>query len=584
MSPVGWKHLPLELRFMILKEVLGEVGKATSSSPGSGRKTLALYATVSTDWQLFFEKINFRRLVLSSEDLVNFHEMIIRRQSKEPAWTMRIEHIWLRLSLLPYPHHEGNQDCQDCREPESETEIKQNDTIFTNAIRHLLQALALLSADKNGEGLTLEFSASSPSDSEHFFKSWYHLQKDYPHLGDTRAQQDYIRNNGQKPWVSDPAHGFGSLFYRMSWARKLAIEEGPDGQKERRQYSRRLVRPLKFAHNQVKLPEARIITEFVIRRQFFRDISTRSLRKLLQSLPSLRILRRENWRLILDKERKADGRAYAARHSASLANSGPKRDLSRYLLLPMLPRGLRHLQLFEDFDIQLHGKENIEEPRRSRIELLPSLSVSTPYLQHLAVGFLTDAIDCFGLRNFYLDGRGIPDCATYLFPCLENVILTSQEHLRPDEDHDKINALLRAAAAVALKMPKLRVMELWNYDRKHACVFRYDSTDVSSEHVSLVVWRSTWDPHRDLVIQADVIEAWEKVVLTNHSHTCHLFPNPVRFERWPLPFGTWRDQYRGFSYGLVIKCLKLAHIALHPTSAMQALCETDVTQEKMLWY
>lgn len=236
------------------------------------------------------------------------------------------------------------------------------------------------------------------------------------------------------------------------------------------------------------MPEASIVTEFLIRRQHFRDISTLSLRKLLQSLPSLRILHRENWRLVTRKERVVDDHRYALRYGATKK----ARDASRYLLTAMLPSRLTHLQLFEDFEIQLHGKEDAERPRHSRIELLPTLAVSTPHLRHLAVSFPTDAIDCFGLRDVYFGGSAIPDDRTYLFPHLEHVILTSQEHLHPNSGHSKTNALLRAAAAVALKMPKLGVMELWNCGQGQACLFRYDSTAASSEHVGLVTWRSNW--------------------------------------------------------------------------------------------
>jgi hypothetical protein len=346
------------------------------------------------------------------------------------------------------------------------------------------------------------------------------------------------------------------------------------------QFAKRLVRPLKFVNRQLRLPEASIVTEFLIRRQHFRDISTPSLRKLLESLPSLRILRRENWRLITQKERVVDDRRYALQYGASKKTQ----DGSRYLLTTALPRSLIHLQLFEDFERQLHGKRDCERSRLSLIELLPSLAILTPRLQHLAVSFLTDAIDCFGLRRVYLSEGAIPDHMTHLFPHLENVILTSQEHLRPTQTNNKTNALLRAAAAIALKMPKLKVLEIWNCGQGHACLFRYDSTLASSEHVGVITWRSNWMSFsgRDLVIETDVLKAWEKVIVTSLGETCHLLPEPIRFKRMALPVGHAKIRY--LSYHSIIEHLKLAGIALHPTSKMQVRCDAIPTPEKMIWY
>lgn len=321
-------------------------------------------------------------------------------------------------------------------------------------------------------------------------------------------------------------HGFGSRSLRQSWARSLISDGGMYAQ-----YAKRLVRPLNFLHRKLTLPEASIVTEFLIRRQHFRDISTPSLRTVVESLPSLRILRRENWRLITPKDRAVDDFCYALPYKTTERAKGA----SRHVLISALPRSLTHLQLFEDFDIQLHGKEDYNRPRNSRIELLPSLATSTPNLQHIAISFLTDAIDCFGLRGVYLNEGAIPDHMTYVFPHLENVILMSQEHLRPTETQNT-NALLRAAAAVPLKMPPLKFMEIWNCGQGLGSVFRYDSTLAPSEHVCLITWQSNRSSisGSDLIINADVVKAWEKVVLTNFGQTYRLLAKPLRVQRKAL--------------------------------------------------
>jgi hypothetical protein len=71
--------------------VLKEVDKATLRSEGC--KFSAAYATVSYEWQSLFEKVNFRRLVLSSDDLEYFLGVVTRRHSKNPAYSIPTEYI-----------------------------------------------------------------------------------------------------------------------------------------------------------------------------------------------------------------------------------------------------------------------------------------------------------------------------------------------------------------------------------------------------------------------------------------------------------------------------------------------------------
>jgi hypothetical protein len=167
---------------------------------------------------------------------------------------------------------------------------------------------------------------------------------------------------------------------------------------------------------------------------------------------------------------------------------------------------------------------------------------------------------------------------------MEYVVLTSQKHLIPEQDPGKINALLRAAAAVALKMPKFKTMELWNCRRGHACIFRYDAADAPSERFCRLTWRSTWGQARDPVIRSDIFKAWEKVAVTNVSSTFSHVPDmaPIRFERCPLPSKYYAFGYSG--YGDILEFLKLLPYALQPTSAMQARAEAVPTREKMWWY
>lgn len=138
----------------------------------------------------------------------------------------------------------------------------------------------------------------------------------------------------------------------------------------------------------------------------------------------------------------------------------------------------------------IYGSEDTKTPRLSKIQILPSLAVSAPNLEHLSVSFLTDAIDCLGLRS-HLGKTDILDHVTAYFPNLRSVALTSQEVLRPAQSRHSTEVatsdLLQAAAAAATKMPRIEVMEIWNWEheaweaerRGRACVFRYEAASTS---------------------------------------------------------------------------------------------------------
>ncbi|KAJ9150540.1 hypothetical protein NKR19_g5269 [Coniochaeta hoffmannii] len=144
-----------------------------------------------------------------------------------------------------------------------------------------------------------------------------------------------------------------------------------------------------------------------------------------------------------------------------------------------------------------------------------------------------------------------------------------------------MNAFLRAAAAVAMKMPKLKTMELWNCGQGQACVFRYDAVDYSAsepEHSCRLTWRSTWGPSRDLVAEPAVLEVWGGVA---RARGCH---PPVLFERRPLPVGAREREYTSHHDLLRLGALKLARYVLHDTSRAQASAEADMTPDAFMWY
>ncbi|KAL7914669.1 hypothetical protein GGI35DRAFT_154254 [Trichoderma velutinum] len=165
-----WYSLPIEIQTIILKLLQSNGDSGTTSN----------YAAVSKEWQLYFERFNFRRLILNQSCIPEFGRAV--RQHRRGM----VKHVWLRVELAPYL-------CPACRWPERPLEILDNNQTFTAALYQLLEVLSTWK--KNGQygvsngGLVLELSAYSPSDSEHYFK--YPLGKDdYPHKYDESCVVD----------------------------------------------------------------------------------------------------------------------------------------------------------------------------------------------------------------------------------------------------------------------------------------------------------------------------------------------------------------------------------------------------------
>ena len=67
--------------------------------------------------------------------------------------------------------------------------------------------------------------------------------------------------------------------------------------------------------------------------------------------------------------------------------------------------------------------------------------------------------------------------------------------------------MLLTAAGVALGMPRLESMEIWNEQEGFAMLFRYQLAGEGQPAV--LTWRGTWE----LTLRAHVVEAWEAVAV-----------------------------------------------------------------------
>lgn len=134
------------------------------------------------------------------------------------------------------------------------------------------------------QDLTLELSAQSPSDARHCFRGDAGLQPDYPNLGPVSAQRDYIMRyeqditSGEKP-LNDTAHGYSAGQFTGSPA-SLGTPNRPQGAAER------VIKPFSivssFFRVKSRLPEVKMVSTLLVRRQFYRELDTNALVKLLR--------------------------------------------------------------------------------------------------------------------------------------------------------------------------------------------------------------------------------------------------------------------------------------------------------------
>lgn len=94
-----WIDLPGETRITILD--LLAAGIRDKDKSGHPR---ALYASVCREWQAFFENINFRHLILSSDCVFDIDKVV------NPHRIHLLRHLWLRIELPRYT-------CMSCPRP-----------------------------------------------------------------------------------------------------------------------------------------------------------------------------------------------------------------------------------------------------------------------------------------------------------------------------------------------------------------------------------------------------------------------------------------------------------------------------------
>ncbi|RSL91239.1 hypothetical protein CEP52_014319 [Fusarium oligoseptatum] len=430
---MSWESLPVELHITIFTILLEDYNRENLSA--------FAFTTVSRKWQDFFEPIFFRRLDQKDTDF------------------SYIRHLWFRLKLAPYT-------CYYCQTREPNDIIHQNNARFTRAVCKLLDILARGNHTPYYQGITLQLSAHSSSDYRHKYRD-FRMGDKYPYI-----TKDLV-DKGE--------------FHRKH--RDLSIKYVQDTHPEvvSHQYMAyqppemdrfRSTEPLRFdfrkplfrwsgvvpgsVDTQQVLPKVNIVEALVIRRQFYRNISSDALIKLLrESFLSLETFRDERWL----------GSNYFNKILCSPEN-----------VIDALPPKLQRLHIYQDADSdfslpRVHSIAGAQSMRKfATLSELKELSIAP---DTDGWGFLLDflpivrrpldTLPVFKLRRLALD------CATLREPevSFERLVLVRT---------------LRAAAAAASRMPRLETMELWRATPSSATLFRYSTKNLESK----ITWRINW--------------------------------------------------------------------------------------------
>lgn len=451
-----WNSLPFDIRKGIL-EYITTFGH------------IAQYSTVSEEWRCEVEEKTFHHIRIGTTVVapspfavydLHFLDGLRKRQKG------LIRHIWLNITLLRY-------NCPACYSRETIAERNLNSMTIRLAISALFVVLADWETTK--EGLTLEINAYSPSDSGHWFRGWY--------FG-APGEEETLRR-GRRILHFGPRHPVS--------------EDG-------------LRRPFEVLRvTPSDLPVVRAVTKFLIRRQCRRQLDSNALSNIWRKLPSLGHIMHESWRpggnvslygWDFGKIEKI------CRVSMFLLLTWLLIAYGRALCHESLPTSVKRITVFEDFNSQyqfLLKKYTVFNQVNQGVPVNPGqgtvrtggralagfFAKKSMQLKHLSVAFVIDAADFFRACD--------PE---WRWNELRSLTLTAKALVRETQPGETYQQL-QAAARVALGMPKLESLTLWNGDVGEACgfVYRRYQDDVS------ITWRANWE----FELGSEVRSAWEAV-------------------------------------------------------------------------
>ncbi|KAI1212997.1 uncharacterized protein F4807DRAFT_308067 [Annulohypoxylon truncatum] len=418
-----------------------------------------------------------------------------------------VKYIWLSLELDEY-------DCSKCGGHDLRHISKTDNCVIITAMHDLF--LTLSTWGPQGD-LKLDISIHSPSDSQHWFKYLTFGPDTLPHSQATLGQRD----DPEHAWIAGkPSSAPTDAALRHVFAEVLGEPYNAfyDIEQESKWWQ--------------TLPEVPAITSVLLRLQNRRRWRPNTLTQMLSRLPRLEEFHYEPWRAWSTNDQTVTDQGYC-----SLFDS-------------LAPRKLRRLILFENFDEQYSSCfarcDNMRVPDHLVGQAITKASLE---LEHLSASFIID------VEHFL--------CAVksgWNWPHLTSLTLTSQL-LSGQQLPIRINDMLEAAASTALKMPKLKTMEIWNGKVGSAALFRYQ---LKGNDCAVLTWKATWK----FTLQPRLIKAWEAVAQANTNGTYFVVRE---FLDEKITINSHAD---------AINFLELSEV-LRPTSLQQILAAHEMRLEGM---
>ncbi|KAK2611917.1 hypothetical protein QQS21_002023 [Conoideocrella luteorostrata] len=417
----------------------------------------SLLATVCRDWQSTLEPLNFAKISLTVPRLADpDSQAILSRRSSQ------IRYIWFRVELKQY-------DCGQCANTNPDNWGLDN--IDNQFIADAFESLfTTLSAWEPRGDLMLDISVYSPSDNQHWFKYLSFC----PDTNGGKCSSLHEHTQGIA-MINDPAHGwltgrqaFTPDEHAIEQTFKEIMGEGPfEDEEPEMQWWR-------------GLPLVPVIGAVLLRQQTRLRWKPVALANMFTRFPNMKELCYEPWREWTGIERQTDKRTQTLLESFPLTK-------------------LRKLTIFENFN-ELYPERIFLCPaiRVPDLAVSQKLAYASLHLITLSASFMVDASYFFAARQ-----------DSWIWEKLTSLALTSRV-LTGDADTLNINSMLQDAAAAAIKMPRLNIIEIWNGRRGVAMLFRYQRARDGQS--AIITVRGT----SGLSLGIETTQAWDMVAHRHH--------------------------------------------------------------------
>ncbi|KAK4213280.1 hypothetical protein QBC37DRAFT_464054 [Rhypophila decipiens] len=569
--------------------------------------TRSILATVSRQWQLFFEELNFSHLILHQDDIAMFEA--ITQSNAQLHRRQFIQGIYLRIELSEYA-------CGRCWVVASKEEEEIDSMISKTAVADLFAALSNWDPTAcYGGGLTLEISAHSPSDAKCYARELWSRIADNTHNSFRYKPSRWYQQQVFGDVTYNPSrHGWwqGSRNYNgMTFGRRMMMVQRVFSYSQEYAYG--------WLDN---LPVVPCVRNFLIRRQFYRNLGYMALRKIITSLKQLVSFRYESWNAVSREAHQTQAWDFSRLVSDVIVahptltrislygstNPAYHCDWNMYDTHAQMPLGMvkgNILEQSKDLAVATIGNSNgMEEIHAGRNICAEGFFWDYRPCNLMVLDFTAEAAqyqflgddDCGLLESSVAtdeveeaeDGDTVappmdisgdltpadPGPAPFTaWPKLTHISL-STTFLTKDNNH--LNWILTAAGRAAKYMPRLKMMELWNYDPHNRAIFRYASNQGGTETgVPGIELYTSWsasvlnthhssdkEPRRAKLISNATANAWNQAVRV------HLVDSEQRKELLTIDEYVWDHDSRDWG-GCVIKHLKMKERILTPISLEQ---------------